>query len=48
MTLNPIRYLAERERRYTINLRAGIGIAFSLIAIDACFVALIMMGAITL
>ena len=48
MTLNPIRYLAERERRYTINLRAGIGIAFSLIAIDACFVALVMTGAVKL
>ena len=48
MTLNPIRYLAEREHRSTVNLRAGIGIAFSLIALDACALALVMIGAIKL
>jgi len=48
MTLNPSRYLDERETRSSVNLRAGIGIWLCLIASDACLVALIMMGAIRL
>ena len=48
MTLNPLRDLAERDHRSTVNLRAGIGIAFSLIALDGCALALVMMGAIKL
>lgn len=47
-TLDPRRTLIEREQRSTVNLRAGIGIWISLIAIDACVLALVMIGAIKL